>query len=243
MDIPQLPVLTAAGLKPRLFLSQKLIDFGSKVVLKKEDLHKRLPYYIDVTLENNDPKQLDWCIDLAKMGAEEASLFNVTPCEGSLGVGESCSLRFTFAPIDAVSCAFALPLCLDADKAEYLPIEIKAVGCYPQLTFDRREVLLPTVPIGVESKTSFYVVNEGYDNLELRYKLPPDNSRVPLKLSFPERMLIGLSKERLLVEVSYTSSKPMSFTAKIDFLDADGNRFSVPVTGTTDNSQIGRAHV
>ena len=28
----------------------------------------------------------------------------------------------------------------------------------------------------------------------------------------------------------------MSFTAKIDFLDADGNRFSVPVTGATDNS-------
>lgn len=28
----------------------------------------------------------------------------------------------------------------------------------------------------------------------------------------------------------------MSFSAKIDFLDADGNRFSLPIAGTTDNS-------
>eukprot|EP01049_Picozoa_sp_SAG25_P000345 SAG25_NODE_11_length_28117_cov_24.264901_6_plen_2767_part_00 len=237
MDIPNLPVLTATGLKPRLFLSDKMVDFGSKVVMKKEDLAKRLPYYVDITLTNNDPQELHWLIDTGSMSREESSLFTVKPNGGTLGVGNMCTIRVTFAPIEAVDCSFILPLRLDNNpNHEYLPISVQATGCYPQLTFDRREILLPTVPVGVRSSTSFYVINEGYDNLELRYKLPADKGRVPLELEFPEKMLIGLSKERLLVEVSFASKKPMSFTAKIDFLDADGNRFSVPVTGTTDNS-------
>ena len=35
--------------------------------------------------------------------------------------------------------------------------------------------------------------------------------------------------------VSFVSSKPISFTANIDFMDEDGKRFSMAVTGTTDN--------
>ena len=34
------------------------------------------------------------------------------------------------------------------------------------------------------------------------------------------------------------SPKPMSFTANIDFMDEDGKRFSMSVTGTTDNSLL-----
>ena len=36
--------------------------------------------------------------------------------------------------------------------------------------------------------------------------------------------------------MSFAAKKPTSFTAKIDFLDAEGNRFSLPVSGTSDNS-------
>jgi len=47
--------------------------------------------------------------------------------------------------------------------------------------------------------------------------------------------MIGIAKEKVPVELSFNSTKPMSFTAAINFIDEDGNRFSVPVTGTTDN--------
>ena len=87
--------------------------------------------------------------------ADEASLFKIQPSSGQLAVGETCTIRFTFAPIAAVNCAFALPLCLDNDpSAEYLPVQIAGTGCYPQLTFDRREIILPTVPVGVTSVSS-----------------------------------------------------------------------------------------
>lgn len=49
---------------------------------------------------------------------------------------------------------------------------------------------------------------------------------------------LGLAKDRLPVVVSFMSPKPMSFTANIDFMDEDGKRFSMSVTGTTDNSLL-----
>ena len=50
--------------------------------------------------------------------------------------------------------------------------------------------------------------------------------------------LIGIAKERLPVTVSFASPKPLSFTAALDFIDEEGKRYSVPVTGTTDNCML-----
>jgi len=48
--------------------------------------------------------------------------------------------------------------------------------------------------------------------------------------------MLGSARSRVPVEVSFLSNKPLSFTAKVPFLDGDGNRFTIAVTGTTDNS-------
>jgi hypothetical protein len=42
------------------------------------------------------------------------------------------------------------------------------------------------VPLGVTSQATFHVVNAGYDNLELRYRLPADGAHTPLSLTFPQ---------------------------------------------------------
>ena len=42
------------------------------------------------------------------------------------------------------------------------------------------------MPLGVKSHASFHVVNGGYDNLELRFRLPADESHLPLQIEFPE---------------------------------------------------------
>ena len=38
------------------------------------------------------------------------------------------------------------------------------------------------------------------------------------------------------MEISFISAKPLSFIAKIDFSDENGRLYSLPVSGTTDNS-------
>jgi hypothetical protein len=42
------------------------------------------------------------------------------------------------------------------------------------------------VPLGVTSCATFHIINVNYDNLELKYRLPADESHAPLKLEFPE---------------------------------------------------------
>ena len=67
---------------------------------------------------------------------------------------------------------------------------------------------------------------------------PPDEQHLPLSFDFPEGSLIGIAKEKLPVTVTFTGTRPTSFTANVVFLDEDGKRFSLPITGTTDASVI-----
>ena len=98
----------------------------------------------------------------------------------------------------------------------YLTLMLHATAVHPRLTFDRPEVILPAVPLGHTARASFYVINEGYDNLQIQHRLPVDTARAPLQLHFPEGHLVGISKRKLLVTVSFTAKKPMAFTAKVD---------------------------
>ena len=67
---------------------------------------------------------------------------------------------------------------------------------------------------------------------------PPDEQHLPLSFEFPEGDLIGIAKEKLPVTVTFTGTRPTSFTANVVFLDEDGKRFSLPITGTTDASVL-----
>jgi hypothetical protein len=54
-----------------------------------------------------------------------------------------------------------------------------------------QKACLLQVPLGVVSFATFHVVNQGYDNLELKTRLPADSGRLPLSLTFPEGNIIG----------------------------------------------------
>jgi len=42
------------------------------------------------------------------------------------------------------------------------------------------------VPLGMKSWGTFHIVNDGYDNLELRFRLPADETHLPISIDFPE---------------------------------------------------------
>jgi len=231
-------VVVGEGLKPRLLLSKTVVDFQNRVVAR--DRVKKIPYSMEVSFTNDDPESISWEVDvdvLHGLGLKE--MFHVSPRAGELASGEKAIVRFTFLPDDAKAYSCVLPLYLDENRDRpYLLLTVKGTGIFPHLTFDRPEVLMPVVPLGVKSTCLFHVVNTGYDNLELRYRLPVDTQRVPISLNFPEGQSVGIAKERLPVEVTFTGRRPMSFMSKIDFYDEDDNKFSVPVYGTADNSML-----
>lgn len=129
-------------------------------------------------------------------------LFWVEPASGSLIPGEVCPLQVHFAPVKVGSYHGSLPIYLDGDtSAVYRTLGVKGLGSLAMLSFNTREVILPVVPLGVESKAVFVIVNQGYDNLELRHRLPADVSKVPLRLEFPEGVVVSKAKKELPVEV------------------------------------------
>ena len=44
-----------------------------------------------------------------------------------------------------------------------------------------------------------------------------------------------MARDRVPVEVVFTARKAMAFTCKLDFLDSDGNRFTINITGAAEN--------
>lgn len=115
-------------------------------------------------------------------------------------------------------------------------VEFKGEGTEPKIYFDRREIIMPVVPLGIPSKATFMVLHNGYENLELRPKIASEVGKLPITLNYPEGQNLGVTKDKVKVEAVFQNAKPLSFTTHIDFYDDEGNKFSIPISGTTDNS-------
>jgi len=241
-DDPAAPpkyVVAGEGLKPRISMSNTIADFGTKVVVK--DRLKKAPYHHDLQITNEDSGDVDWSIGLGAVpndptpGAE--ATFTIEPSSGTLACGGVKTIRICFVPENDDSYEFKLPVFLDGDtEKRYIELSVKGIGRFPMITFDEDEVVLPVVPLGLKSIATFHVLNGGHDQLQLQVKLPADTDRIPIQLEFPEGQTLGIGKEKLPVRVLFQTDKPLSFTARVDFLDSDSNRFSIKVTGTADNS-------
>ena len=81
------------------------------------------------------------------------------------------------------------------------------------------------------------VCHNGYENLVLKVKIANEVGKLPIEISFEkDDRNLGVTKSKVKVEATFISSKPLSFTTFIDFFDDEGNKFSIPLSGTTDNS-------
>ena len=62
-----------------------------------------------------------------------------------------------------------VPLYLGGNTAQpYYMVDVRGEGQYPRLTFDTKECIMPPVPLGIASRAQFYVISQGYDNLQLK---------------------------------------------------------------------------
>ena len=168
---------------------------------------------------------------------DASNVFQMSPTEGVLEPGHNATVRVTFNPTDPREYVTLVPLYLDDEKDKhYLEIEFRGEGADAKIYFDRREVILPPVPLDIESKASFMVLHNGYENLTLNDKLANEVGKLPIIISFPEGKEIGVTKQKIKVDATFKFSTPLSFTTFVEFWDDEGNKFSIPISGTTDNS-------
>ena len=237
--------VTATGLKPKLLMSTTNVDFEDRVV--QRDPSRRMPYTSELTFTNDSQEGLAWEIDDSSTrpvstgvggNITSTSIWFVSPKRGTLSPGEVVTLRVTFSPQEDVDYEAELPCYLQNQEdtsRPYLVLSLNGSGVYPRIVFDCQEILLPAVPLNVESRALFHVANDGYDSLDLTHKLPI-NCQVPVEVEFPKGKSIGLGTDKIPVIVSFKSEKAISLHTKIDFFDADGSCYSIKVTGCSDNS-------
>ncbi len=100
---------------------------------------------------------------------------------------------------------------------------LTGVAANPKLLFDRREILLPPVPLNIESKLQFRIINDGYENLNIEERVLDELGNINIRIHFPEGKNIGLTKNRVKVDAIFSSAKPISFTTKLEFNDDSGH--------------------
>jgi hypothetical protein len=255
-------VVAAQSAIPRLRLSPPTLNFG-RVIVSRDHL-RQLPTHQHIAITNVDAsgKALNWVVS-PSMDATGA--FMVDPTHGALEHGESATIRVRFRPLGSSRFEAALPIFLDVDVEtskpngpHYMELLLSGVGQFPRLNVDVPDAIaslphlaLPPVPLGIGASASFDVLNDGYEELELTCRLPSDvvvakavdggkskkqDAGGPIAVRFPEGKRLTTSKPALPVVMNFSSRQPLSFASRLDMLDAEGNRFGVPISGITDNS-------
>ncbi|CAJ1445026.1 unnamed protein product [Effrenium voratum] len=245
-------VVHAEALRPRMLFSATDLNFKTKVVATGI---QSVASVMELALHNADDYPIEWRIDTEPL-KKFMGVFTVDPPGGILHPAQDCLVRAAFMPSEPIEYkanmnVYISPprstaaesgknvdasLALPADESKpYLSLRMKGQGTVPKLAFDRREIVLPVVPLGIRSRCLFYIINEGYESLDVKYRLPNDQIRIPLTINFPEGQQIGITKPKIPVEIFFQSNKPISFCAKIEFLDTESGSYVLPVSGTTEN--------
>lgn len=220
------------GVKPKFLLSPTSVNFRTRVIAKGS---KPLPFHNDITITNPDTHRVSWHVDRAAL--ESSRVFGMNPTEGTLEPGALSTVRVTFNPLEATTYDWEVPLYLDGAQEPYLTVELKGEGADAKIYFDRREVILPCTPLDIPARATFTVSHHnGYENLELKPKIANEVGKLPVELKFPDGRNLGVTTGKVKIEAVFVSPKPLSFTTFIDFFDDEGQKFSIPISGTTDNS-------
>ena len=171
----------------------------------------------------------------------EEGIFDVVNQEGEIPSEEDIlvPIKFNFIPREKKVYKSQITLLVtDSEGTEiYKTLRLEGEGLFPRIYIDKRELILPVVPLGIESSIVFKVKNEGYENEEIKAEFEVyQQGALPIKFNFLENNnIIGYSKTELKCEIKMISNKPISFTTRLIFFDTQGKQYPIMVSGTCDN--------
>jgi hypothetical protein len=227
--------VTCHGIAPQFLIDPitGIVEFKKKTITSMEATQADVQ---SISISNPDRKvPLSYYIDTANIDSD--LIFNLVPQEGVIEPTETHMIKLSFKPVVPGAWEVKVPLYLNDDKRNpKTELTLKGESAFPRILFDRREVILPIVPCGVESKCVFRMINDGYQSCNLTAKICDDFNMIPLTLSFLDGANLGINKTRLKVEANFKSLKPLSMTTRIDFEDDQNRVYSIFCSATADNS-------
>jgi len=231
--------VTAKIIDSHLHISRNEIEF-KKTFIYGTELRFSLE---EMKMSNLSTHKIQW--EFLTEDLEREGVFMVKDKKGILTgniEGAMCTVQFTFTPQvkkQYTNTVILVSKTIDENneviKETKKSITLRGVGALPRLYFDRRELILPVVPLGFESSMKFKIKNDGYENTKITHEIRSEVGSLPLKIKYLDEQSIGYMRQELRMEIIFSSPKPLSFTCKLVFLDEDGQEAIIMVAGTTDN--------
>jgi len=192
-------------------------------------------------MSNDTLGEIQWEFDTREINREK--IFSVIEPEGVLSedYNSKCTIRFTFTPQEKKKYTSKIVLyILDKEINKMIPykeLTLEGEGLHPRLYFDKKELILPIVPLGFESNLKFKIANEGYENTKVTHKIFPEQLERDkiMKVTYLDGQDIGILRPELRMEISFINNKPLSLTCKLTFYDENNKETSILVAATTDN--------
>lgn len=243
--------VSAKSICPRIAFSSSIVDFGT-CLIPREPSMRRCSFTKSLLIRNKESSFIKWYIDIKNLrsSGKYSKVFHMAPENGDLAPLEENVIQFSFHPLKDEMYHFE-GLTVYVDNDYYMDLELHGHGQFPHIEFSLTEcdssnenaektrnltVNLPPVPLQMTSSAVFWIVNHGYEHLELLTRVRIDTNSVPLLLTFPEGNVLNQSCLRLPVVISFTASKGIAFETEIDFLDQNGHTYGIRATGVTENS-------
>ena len=73
---------------------------------------------------------------------------------------------------------------------------MRGFAAFPRLIFDRSEIILPVVPLDIAAKCAFRIINDGYENLTLKHKIPNDLGALNLEVIYLDGKNLGVTRSK-----------------------------------------------
>ena len=218
-------------------ISEMVVKFPKTFIYENEKNYKTKEIKIASAQRK---KSLRWYFVTSDEFKEEG-IFDIVDKEGIIPQDQDifANIKFTFTPREKKQYKTQVTLVVkDSDGKEInKTIRLEGEGLLPRIYFDKRELILPIVPLGIESSIRFKVKNEGYENEQIKAEFEVYAQGVlPVKFYFLENNnIIGFSKNELKCEIKMLSNRPITFTTRLIFYDSEGRQYPIMVAGTADN--------
>ena len=222
--------------KSNISLSRDKIIFPKTFIRENQG---RMSQIEEIRIANSTIHPLNWKLKTDEFDVD--TIFTVYPKEGQLNESnnETAVLKFIFDPkkdIEYRAPVYLVTLDEDGNEISSKKIDVIGLGCKPRLYFDRREIIMPVVPLGVESRVRFRIKNDGFENARIEHRFTSEMGHLNIQVDYLDDHSIGLLKSRLRMEVYFTFNKPISFTGRLSFIDDENNETTIMISGTCENS-------
>lgn len=252
--------VTAVGLRKALELSTSCLWFKVPITYYEKLKEGGFCEVKSVVMTNRSHRAVKWCLDMrnpskvlddGKFKICDGSMIpfvntdkkSIGP-EGEIGPNESYEIKVLFCPDKPGIYSCNLPIVVNQNYDHpYYNVEINGELMTPEIFFDPDVLVFKPVPLGLETTELLTIKQKGYETKsKLRLVIPEaktleGESIQVLKADFVnDPVILPDENHRIEINLKFSSSKPISTTIRLKFIDEQNREYEFSTIVTADNS-------